>query len=238
MLLSVSLMLLGVLGGFNAVQDWDFADAGIMGVWHANSFLADVKVEDGALHARTIDWDPFFTCVSLEIPATASQCVLIRIKASKPGSGQLFWTGQTDGKYEGFSEKKLTNFTVSDSKAFQDIYLFPSWQSEKVIRKLRLDLYDETEFSIQRVAILDHDNAQPVTSPQVWEFNAEHKNEDWVSLNNGMLLSRGQHLSVNTTGCGVDILSTGSQEGRDGIGGMEHGHHGGQPGGNGLCRTA
>ncbi len=187
---------LSLLGEFAALQEWNFIEASAAAAWQANGHLTDVVQADGLLQARAIDWDPFFTCVGLEIKASPSQCILIRLRASAPGKGQLFWTGATTGEHGGFDGKKTTEFAVKGTSALEDICLFPFWHKEGVIRQLRLDVYDQADFAIERIAILERPPS--TTSPsgtQVWEQNDSHELPGWLPLNQGKLLA-GPSLQV------------------------------------------
>lgn len=183
----VFLAALSALSGFEVVQEWDFQDQGALSAWQPNAHLTDVEHRDGALHARAIDWDPFFVCSGLELPATASQCVLVRLKADAAGTGQLYWTRHTAGRHGGFSSEKVTNFSVSASEIYQDIYIVPYWHHEKVIRQLRLDVYDGARFAIAYIAVLERQDATPVSHVRAWEA-ATGAPDDWLSLNNDRLL--------------------------------------------------
>jgi hypothetical protein len=208
MLFSACLMLLGSFGSFNAVQEWDFTDAGVTTVWQANAHFADLAVKEDGLHTHAVAWDPFFTCTAVDIAASPSQCVLIRIKADMAGRGQLFWTGDTSGQYGGLSESKRTDFSVAASDEYQDIYLFPFWHTEKNIRGLRLDLYEGGTFAIQRVAILERSEAA-VTAATTW--HPVNEANGWNVLNKSTLLTS-PPLSVSTTNVGWLSLALDAKE--------------------------
>ncbi len=144
-----------LLCGASALPVWEFDTEADKNTWQPNSHIADVRLEGGALCGKTVDWDPMFFSPILEIPATPWQYVLLRIKADHPGTGQLFWTGQTEGKYGGITEQKVTNFTLGESADFQEIAILPGWHREGTIRKLRLDLYNGMNFAIDRIAVMD-----------------------------------------------------------------------------------
>ncbi len=144
-----------VLCGAGVLPVWEFDNESDKSAWQPNVHIADVRLEGGALCGKTINWDPMFICEGLEIPATPWQYVLLRIKADHPGTGQLFWTGQSEGQYGGITEQKVTNFTVGDSTEFQEIAIVPGWHREGTIRKLRLDLYDGMTFAIDSIRVLD-----------------------------------------------------------------------------------
>ena len=189
MLLSVLVAALGVTGVFETIQEWDFSDEAVITQWRANAHLTDVAAADGALHSRAIDWDPFFTCSGLEINATATQCVHIRIRADRPGNGQLFWSGVVSGAHGGFSAEKVADFSVADKDGFQDIHLFPLWHGEETIRQLRLDVYDGARFAIERVAVLERDGETARQDQYAWNFSGGLDGTGWLSLNEGLLLA-------------------------------------------------
>ena len=134
---------------------WEFQTAADLSAWVPNAQLSNVEVKDGAVHAEAIDWDPFFHNRSVTIPAAPWQYVLLRIKADRPGLGELFWSGQLEGQYGGLSQSKSIGFSVRDTKDWQKIAVFPFWHTEGTIRQLRLDLYNEGRFEIDRIAILE-----------------------------------------------------------------------------------
>ena len=148
---------------------WDFDTDADRNAWQPNGHVADMRIENGALCGKTVDWDPMFFSPILEVPATPWQYVLLRIKADRPGEGQLFWSGQTEGKYGGLSEKKVTNFKIPEASDFQDVVIIPGWHREGTIRKLRLDLSNGLNFAIDRIAIMDWaDGAAPDAAKTAW----------------------------------------------------------------------
>lgn len=80
--------------GYMVRQSWQFSDSAVCGAWQANSHMAEVSCGEGVLKGRTVDWDPFFTCGGLEIPAKASQCVRLRLRASAGGKGRCSGRGR------------------------------------------------------------------------------------------------------------------------------------------------
>jgi len=138
--------------------------------WTPNSHLENVRIENGWLCADAVNWDPMLVCSNLEIPATPWQFVSVRIRASKPGQVELFWTGETEGQYGGFSPKKSTRVEVR--AGMQELIIYPFWQAEKTIRQLRLDLYDGAEFGIHAIKIESWGEAQDaLTDVYAWDFS-------------------------------------------------------------------
>ncbi|MBN2307483.1 MAG: glycoside hydrolase family 99-like domain-containing protein [Candidatus Hydrogenedentes bacterium] len=150
---------------------WEFDSAESAGAWVPNSFIANVTCEAGVLQADGQGRDPFFTCTGLSIPARPWHCVVLRMKASADGEGQLYWTSQTSGTYGGFSPRKVTNFKVVGDGAWHEIPLLPFWHAEGTIRQLRLDVYDGAHFEIDWIRILEWgDGDTPQTDTFAWDI--------------------------------------------------------------------
>lgn len=146
------LVLCGMLG---ALPAWDFSDENAAAAWVANGHLTEVAARDGALHARAVDWDPFFTCKPEPFAATPWQYVLLRIKADRPGEGDLFFTNAMEGVHGGFTQEKSVRFKVRGTGDWEEIPIFPFWHREGSIRQLRLDLYDDAQFAIAWIRVMD-----------------------------------------------------------------------------------
>jgi len=155
---------------------WQFNAPDEANPWIANAHLTNVAAGGGVLSAEGTDWDPFFVCSGLSFPTTPWQYVVIRIKADRTGSGELFFTGTEEGQYGGFSQERSRRFRLEGDGAFHDVVVFPFWQAEGQIVKLRLDLYDGAHFEIDSIEIKSWgDAANPVTGQYSWSFD----NDTW-----------------------------------------------------------
>lgn len=142
--------------------------------WAPNTHLKDVAVTNGALCATACDWDPFLSYSGLEVATTPWQYVVITIRASKAGQGELFWSGETTGENGGLSAKKSTSFEVSGGGKIEDVAIFPFWQGEGTIRQLRLDLYNGSYFEISTIRIMQWgEPAQAPSEASSWELNGD-----------------------------------------------------------------
>lgn len=151
---------------------WDFADSDALEIWAPNGHLDDATVADGILRARAVDWDPYFRCRGIQIPASPWQYVLIRIKASRGGTAHLFWSGVLEGQYGGFTEKKMTSFQIPDGNVWHEIPIFPFWHAEGTIRQLRLDVYPDAEFEIDYIRVLSWgEGVAPLRDVYAWSFS-------------------------------------------------------------------
>ena len=160
---------------------WEFEVENDLAGWHPNAYLAGVAVRDGVLHAATTDWDPFFSITGLDIETTPWQYLVLRVKASRSGEGELFWSGATEGKYGGLSQDKSTRFQVPGDNAWHEVAITPFWHREGRIRQLRLDLYDDASFEIDYLRMHSwKEAAAPVTAAS-W-ICGDHAPAGWGQL--------------------------------------------------------
>lgn len=173
--MNLTLLASLLLSASAALPAWDFSSPEDLKAWVPNGQLADVAVADGVLHARATGWDPSFQCRTVEIPTTPWQYVVVRLKADKPGNGELFWSKDLDGKYSGLAQEKSTPFKVKGDGNWEEIPLFPFWQKEGTIRQFRFDVYDDTTFDIDWIRILDWGTGQ---APVADVYRATFENGD------------------------------------------------------------
>lgn len=154
-----------------ALPTWDFNSSGDLQLWIPNSSIDSPTVQDGVVRGKTTGWDPFFTCRSVEFPATPWQYAVIRLKADQSGEGELFWSKSLEGQYGGLSQDKSTRFKVIGDSIWREYAVFPFWHTEGVIRQLRLDLYDDLEFELDSVRIEEWGAGQPpLSDTYTWTF--------------------------------------------------------------------
>jgi len=164
-------LLLSALAGVSPLPAWEFDSPADLEVWRPNQQLAEVAIQDGVLHARATDWDPFFSCRPQELPATPWQYVVVRLKANQPGKGELFLSKDLEGKFGGLSQEKSTPFKVRGDNQWEEITIMPFWQKEGAIRQLRLDLYDDAQFAIDWIRVLEWGEGRtPAADVYSWTF--------------------------------------------------------------------
>lgn len=164
-----------------ALPCWEFDSTAEKPVWVPNSHLENVQVHAGQLQATATGVDPFFSCHGLSVSATPWQCVMIRIKSSEAGMCELFWSGKTTGRYGGLSPQKRTAFVLHGGDQWQDVVLFPFWQSEGVIKQLRLDLFLGATVAIDSIRITSWSGSSVVPRTDTsWSF--DKANLTWTTL--------------------------------------------------------
>ncbi len=182
------------------VAAWEFNSPEEARLWRPNSHMEHVSVENGILSCDTIDWDPFFTCSEAELATSPTQFVVLRIRASKAGEGQLYWTSQKEGPYSGFDPSKVTNFTVEKPNLWQEIVLLPFWHTEGTLRQLRLDLYEGAHFEVDWLRVYDRaEGATAASDSYRWEF--DDGGDSWrLRPESRTLVSPPLHLDITEKG--------------------------------------
>lgn len=170
------------------VHTWNFDAGADLAAWQANAHLSDVALGEGVLHARAEGSDPFLSCEGIEIPATAWQAVVLRVRATKAGQGDLFWTGDTSGPTGGLSEDRKARFQLPGDGEWHNITIYPFWQSAGTIRRIRLDVYDGAEFDFDSISVVDWSGGEEASTATAWNseaistwYNAEGSLTHWSS---------------------------------------------------------
>lgn len=158
----------------DVVVEWTFDKDTDSKAWVANGHLANVKVKGGVISADAVDWDPFWHCTGLDFKANAWQYVLLRMKADRAGTVDLFWSGETTGEYGGLSERKKTSFRLRGDGTWEEVAVLPNWQAEGTIRQLRLDVYNGAHFEIDSIQIKERGRGQaPLSDVFSWQFKGD-----------------------------------------------------------------
>ncbi|MBN1506626.1 MAG: glycoside hydrolase family 99-like domain-containing protein [Sedimentisphaerales bacterium] len=152
---------------------WEFDTEQDLKVWRPNAHLADVTTANGVVRARAVDSDPFLLCRDVTINATPHQYIVSRVRASRAGVAELFWSGQLQGQYGGLTEARKLRFSVQGESRWQEIVLFPFWHTEGTIRQLRLDLYEGADFEIDWIRVGQWGRGVVESSAGSWTFDGD-----------------------------------------------------------------
>lgn len=114
---------------------WDFTRAKDTLGWGGN--VANLRVEEGALRFTTRGTDPALNSPNLQARASSFPFITLRIKASRPINGQLFWATPTAP----VSEANSVRFDIPGDGTFHDVKVRmadnPRWRG--LITGLRFD---------------------------------------------------------------------------------------------------
>ncbi len=157
--------------------EWRFDGSGDFNGWRECNHIRDLRVENGALRGRIMNWDPFVIGPKIEIQATPWQRVDLRLKTNGGGDGEIFWTNTTHTRYGGFSPGKETHFQVVGDNRWHVYHITPYWQHEKRIIRLRLDLprpgvsdYGKKTFALAWIRIVDLGPPVAAERRTAWNF--------------------------------------------------------------------
>jgi hypothetical protein len=107
--------------------------------WVAAHDLAPLRVENGALVLEATGGDPYLHRFLCRIPGDSVKAILLRMRGSGDGGGQIYWTTQAS---PGWDESKTMRFVFPTDGQWHEIDVpvgdHPSWRGQ-TITALRLD---------------------------------------------------------------------------------------------------
>ncbi|MHB1456103.1 MAG: glycoside hydrolase family 99-like domain-containing protein, partial [Armatimonadota bacterium] len=152
------------------VIGWTFDEkVGLQG-WQPNGHLSNVKLDADGLRALASDWDPFIESPIFDIAANPNQWIEMRIKCNKSGNGQIYWSNTMVSPYGGYLPEKMTPFVFPGGSVWKTIIIRPFWHAEKKIIHIRLDLFQEAEFTLKSVKIMEPANQSKRVTVSKWDF--------------------------------------------------------------------
>ncbi|MCP4644076.1 MAG: hypothetical protein GY851_26775 [bacterium] len=151
------------------VVAWEFNTPADGAQWHANAHLLNPACADGVLSADASGTDPYWSWRGDPFATSPFQYVTIRMRSDKPGSCQLYWTGQTGGVHGGFSARKNTTFNIEGANEWEDVTFCPFWHAEGAIRQLRFDTHRDAHVEVDWIRVFDWSGtAEPATDTYAW----------------------------------------------------------------------
>ena len=143
------------MNGWQTELEWRFDSSDVLWVWRPNAEVAEVRFADRAMHFRTTGNDPIIEYTPLlDLQAVAHQAVEIEMKANTAGVAELFWSNTTQSPYGGFLPEKRTDFPVQGDGRWRTYRVFPLWQREGRIIRLRFDPCGMSEFALRAIRIV------------------------------------------------------------------------------------
>ncbi len=183
--------------GNRVLAAWEFNQAGNLQGWQPNGHLTEVKVADGALSCRAVGSDPILELRPLiDLTASPWQFLEVRLKASRDGTAEFFWSNTSTGRYGGFSQEKTTRFNVTGDGQWHTYRLMPFWQAEKKIVRLRFDVFDGARFDVDYFRILQQDMPRVVDRA---DFDFADSAQNWQALEGASLDAGSQGVSISTS---------------------------------------
>jgi len=152
--------------------EWLFDTDGDFQGWVAAGHIADARVSGGELVGQSIDWDPILLGPVFEIPAEATQRLEIKMKTTKAGPVQIFWTQTLERKYGRFGQTKIGRFDARAGDEFQVYRVDPFWHAAGKIVRLRIDPPSDATFAIESIRIVG-EGALAASGAKEWKFDAD-----------------------------------------------------------------
>jgi hypothetical protein len=168
--------------------------------WTQTINISDIAVKDGCLTGRTVDKDPSVAGPAFEIQASPWQFVEIRMRCTKDGHGELYYTNTTEEPYKGFRPDFAIriNYKAGD---FQVYKIYPFWQQLGKIIRIRIDPPENSEFAIDYIKVLQLD----VQSGKSAFFDFTRPGPHWISAYdlrsldsaNSIVTTEGENLFIS-----------------------------------------
>ncbi|MBN2450039.1 MAG: glycoside hydrolase family 99-like domain-containing protein [Lentisphaeria bacterium] len=180
-LLAIGMAAVGTAAAAAVLQEWRFTAEAGPGDWGSRAnHIGDLRVEDGCLNGRILDWDPFLTSPPFEMTVTPWQVVEIKMKTDCGGSGQLYYTNTTETQYGGFSPGKAVAFPVVGDNLWHVLRILPFWQAEGKVILIRVDLPTPAPqdkgrlgFAIEWVRIVEEPAPAATAGQPTWDLGAD-----------------------------------------------------------------
>ena len=149
--------------------EWRFATQADAKGWSPGS-IAGLKVEDGMLTGTPTGNDPLLIGPVFDpIAATAVQWVEIRMR-SAAGHAELYWTETLEGRFGGFSGRKMALFDCVGGEAVETYRIRPFWQAAGKIIRLRIDPPSAGPFAIESIRIVSAGDTAEASTAKQWQF--------------------------------------------------------------------
>ncbi len=183
------------------LAEWSFDQENNLKGWAVNGDTTNATVRDGALSCRTTGDDPILELQTpFEFAASPRQIIEVRLKADHSGMAEFYWSNTNQGKYGGFTGEKRTDFQVVGDGQWHLYRLFPFWQTEGKIIRLRFDLFGSSQFSIQYIRIAELPATTPAETP-VFDFTGGMAN--WMAIGS---------VAVSNTPGGLNVTAESSND--------------------------
>lgn len=202
------------------IREWSFNTDGARECWTGVSHINDVVVKDGILSGTITGRDPFIATggPDLDIPARPWNIFRARVRIVQEGklgnrSGELFYANDNSGPYNGYSQEKTVGWTAGDANEWKDIKIYPFWEKQGKITKLRFDFpvpadeqLGKARFEIDWIRIIDLKMEKVAPIQPVWKLDGKPVVE-WESPMFTLDTEKiGSWLSVEAAGgCGQTV---------------------------------
>jgi len=116
---------------------YEFNIDGNMEGWGRTNSVSALTVSDGVLQCTVVGEDPHFESSWISANALENQVVLIRMKVSEPGSGQIYWATSNEPDMDESKSYPLSRVTNEWQLYILNLKNHPKWIG--IITQLRID---------------------------------------------------------------------------------------------------
>ena len=174
----VLVLLAATISAAADLPAWEFDTAGDLEGWTANEQLRDLRVADGCLCAEVGNDDPILVGPLRPFATSVAQRVEIRMSSDTGGVAEIFWAPDTEGPYGGFRPGRQVRFEVWGDGQFHAYALYPFWQGDPQIVRLRLDPPDGANIAIDHLRVTEVNI--PTAEATEWSFASDRSG--WQGL--------------------------------------------------------
>jgi len=123
--------------GYKVLKTWDFIGDER---WTYGNEIINPKIKDSKLEFKAEGNDPILYGPEYEpLPANNRQAIEIRLKASSPGTWELFYANTNEGRFGGYSQDQSVRFFVPSSDDWQTVRVNTFWGAMGKTIKIRID---------------------------------------------------------------------------------------------------
>ena len=167
---------------YRIVREWDFNDGSAQG-WTPGRHLAKLAIANGAIGGTAEGHDPHLVSPLFGLPATPFHELWARVRCSRDGTGELFYTNTTEGKFSGFTAKKIISYKIKKADVWQVVKLKPYWHTEGKIIRLRFDPPGNATTEVDWIRIVEPSNAGPTVETAEWLDETDGTPNGWHRAN-------------------------------------------------------
>ncbi|MHB1462431.1 MAG: glycoside hydrolase family 99-like domain-containing protein [Armatimonadota bacterium] len=159
------------------IAEWQFDKPGVAQNWVVAQDIANFGIKGGLLSGEVTAQTCFMMCNGLSFPTSPYQCLHMRVRAKQTGEGNMLWMGPTDPTH---NWDRRVPFSIKQSGKWQDMVLYPFWQTEKSIIGLRIDLRGPGGFDIAFIRVIQWAEANSASQQTSWQFDQQQQ-QSWRS---------------------------------------------------------
>lgn len=154
------------------ITEWQFDKPGVPQNWVVAQDISNFGIKAGLLSGDVTAQTCFMMCNGLSFATSPYQFMHIRVRCKQTGEGNMLWMGPSDPTH---NWDRRVPFSIKQSGKWQDIVLWPFWQTEKTISGLRLDFRGPGGFDIAFIRVIQWGETEKASQQTSWQINAQQQ---------------------------------------------------------------